>query len=250
VGLIGCVVSLATIPFLGYSPENPFAMLAVTFLAPGLLIPLALWILHAVITQVWVDDRGNWVTAADTRGTWFRIASSAPLAPLALGATVFGFAPLSDFVPWMNDLFEHYLGAIAIGLVLSSVVIAGVVGAAVMGGWRAAAVGLIFGFGFLATTFGAYTNSGPWTVVGWSALTLAIAGYYLIGEVTGHLPSRLRDRFASPSGAVLGAALALAGVVTGQWLLGGLGAASVAAWLGVRAARRRSRAAERSSAGD
>jgi hypothetical protein len=250
VGLLGWVAGFATIPFLGYAPENPFAELAIAFLIPGLCISLALYFLHGVIRPVWVDDGGDWVARTDRRATVLRILLTVPLALFALGVALIGLVPLGDFVPWVGDLFAHHLGPVVVGLILSSVVLAAVAGAAVMGGWRAAIIGVIFGFGFIATVFGKYTENGAWTVIGWSVLALALAGFYLLGEVSGHLPRSMRDKFGSPSGAVLGAVVAAIGFLTGQWLLGIFGAGCVAAWLGIWAARRWRPATQSVSPGD
>lgn len=252
VGVAGGVVGVASIPLGGNAPGNAVAVAGIGVFSAGAFVSFGLAILWSAIPQLWADPSRDWIRSVTRTGLGWRVAGTIPFAALATAVFLLGLAPMSEFSPAVDDLYTDVLGPAIIALLLGSVVIAAVVGAMVMTGRRGAVVGLLFGCGFIAAGVGAYFDAGPWIVAGMIVLCVSVAGFFLIGALSGYLPSAFLVRYSGSAGLLLGVGTTVTGVIvllnTSRWgplLLGGL---SLAAWAGIALSSRKTRSPEAESA--
>ncbi|MCU1517447.1 MAG: hypothetical protein JWQ75_2168 [Pseudarthrobacter sp.] len=221
---------LLTIPALGHAPANPWAGAILYILAPGLLIPFALWLVSRAAGGSWINSDGGWVRAS-APNLGIRLALSVPLLLLAFAATLAGLAPFADFMPggW-REAGNWVLGAFVALLVLA-VLISAVSGAAIVGGWKGVPAGILLTAGFCSISAYALTDDGPWEVAAYALLAAAVAWFYAVGAETGWLPDFHRVALSHwLAGAVSGAVLA-AGLWTRTGFLMVVGGCVLAAWL-------------------
>lgn len=240
IGVLGCAGMLGTIPFLGYAPENPYADASTSFLIPGLILPLALTMLTSALPATWFSPQGEWQAPGSPRDAAVKLAATTAVGALAL-AMVMGSATPLLFIPAVQDAVPESVGYLAIGLVLFSLVLSAIVGAIVMGGWRAGAIGLVFGAGFIALVFGLVNADAVLARLGITALGISGAGFYLLGVITQRLPILQLQSYNQPLAAAASAIVAGVGLYTNQWVLMLSGVLGVAAFIGIRIALRMQR---------
>ncbi|WP_022891642.1 hypothetical protein [Agromyces subbeticus] len=165
------------------------------------------------------------------------IATRLPIIVLGVVVALLIPAPFTESSPELNDLYENFLGQVIIVAALTCVLIAGVVGAAVMMGWRAGIIGVIFAASIAAAGAGAVTGDALWTNLGIAGFAASVIGYFFIGELSGYLPMRTARAYGSvamiPGGVVMG----VIGIFSGNQALALIGFGSAAAAVGVTAAR-------------
>jgi hypothetical protein len=175
------------------------------------------------------------------------IATRLPMVLLGVVIVLMIPAPFTTRSPELNELYENFLGPVIIVAALGSVLVAAVMGAAVMMGWRAGIIGVVFAGSITAAGVGVVTDEPAWTMIGIVGFVISCAGYYFIGELSGYLPVKTRAAYGGvamiPGGIIMGAiGLAMANQAL---ILFGFGAAGAA--VGVTLARlwrrRRARAA-------
>ena len=234
-GTLGCAAMLGTVPFLGYAPENPYADASTYFLIPGLILPLALIMLTATLPATWFSPEGEWQAPDSPRDAAVKLAATTAVGALVL-AMVMGSATPLLFIPALRDAVSESVGYVAIGLVLFSLVLSAIVGAIVLGGWRAGIIGLVFGAGFIALVFGNLNGDAVLTRTGITALGISGVGFFLIGVISRRLPVRRFHTYNQPLAAVSSAIVAGVGLYTDQWVLMLLGVMGVCAFIGIRIA--------------
>jgi hypothetical protein len=210
---VGC---LLTIPALGWAPGNPWAGSILYILAPGLLIPFFLFMFSRAATH-WLDPNGEWFRPTGTQLA-LRVVMSLAFVLVGLAALMAGLAPFEDFMPGSWDRAgDLFVGAFA-GLIFLAILISGVAGAAIVGGWKGVPAGLLLAAGFGALCFSALAREPGWDVAAYTLLAASVAWFYAIGVETGWLTDFHHG-------------------VMGHWLTGVLGAAAVATmfWWGPHA---------------
>ncbi|MET1087825.1 MAG: hypothetical protein ABWY04_12020 [Arthrobacter sp.] len=230
VAVLAGAACLLTIPALGQAPANPWAGAILYILAPGLLIPFALWLVGLAAGGSWINGDGGWVRPGGP-DLVIRLAMSVPLLLLAFAATLAGLAPFADFMPggW-REAGNWVLGAF-VALMVLAVLIAAVSGAAIVGGWKGVPAGVFLTAGFCSIAAFALTDDGPWEVAAYVLLAAAVAWFYAVGAETGWLPafhSAVLGHWLA--GAASGAAVA-AGLWSGTGFLMAVGGCVLAAWL-------------------
>jgi len=166
-----------------------------------------------------------------------RLATRLPMILIGVVVVLLVPAPFTEHFPGLNDLYENYLGAVVVAAGLASILIAGVFGAVIMMGWRAAIVGVVFTTSIGAAGMGAITGDALWTNVGMGGFAISCAGFYLIGELSGYLPIATSASYGSVAMIPGGIIMAVAGMATQNdgLILLGLGGAGAA--VGVTLAR-------------
>jgi hypothetical protein len=124
-----------------------------------------------------------------------------------------------------------------IGAVLASILIASVVGAVIMMGWRAGVIGVVFTASIISASAGAFTDDALWTNLGLAGFAVSCVGYYLIGELSGYLPIPTAASYGSIAMIPAGVIMAVVGVVSGNSALLQLGLGGAGAAVGVTLAR-------------
>lgn len=237
IGVLGCVALLGTVPFLGYAPENPYADASTYFLIPGLLLPLAIVLLTGSLPAMWFSKAGEWQAPQTASDGAVKIAGTAAMGALALAVTMGSATPLLA-IPAVAEAVSESVGYFVIGLVLFSLVLSAIVGAIVLGGWRAGIIGLVFGAGFVALVFGDVNGDRTLITAGIVALALSGAGFFLMGVISERLPLGHLETYNQPLAVVASVIVAAVGFVTGEALLILAGAMGVAAFIGIRIALR------------
>lgn len=146
-------------------------------------------------------------------------------------------APFTSNSPVLNDLYTNYIGALIIGAGLGSILIASVLGAVIMMGWRAGFIGVVFTASIVSASAGAFTDDALWTNLGMAGFALSCVGYYLIGELSGFLPIPTAASFGSIAMIPAGIIMAVVGVVSDNSGLLMLGLGGAGAAVGVTLAR-------------
>jgi hypothetical protein len=165
------------------------------------------------------------------------LATRAPIALLGVAVVLVIGAAFTEVSPALNTLYEDYIGAVIAGLALAAILIAGVVGAIIMMGWRAGFIGVIFAASVASAGAGAIIGDLLWTNLGIGGFALSCAGYYLIGELSGYLPI---STAAGYGGLVMipgGLIMAGLGIVSGSQALVLFGFGGAGAAIGVALAR-------------
>ena len=166
-----------------------------------------------------------------------KIATRVPMVLLGVVIVLLIPAPFTTRSPELNTLYEVFLGPVIIVAALASILVASVMGAAVMMGWRAGIIGVVFAGSIAAAGAGAFTGDQTWTIIGIVGFAVSCAGYYFIGELSGYLPITTRASYGGlamiPGGIIMGA-IGIA-LEDQAMVLFGFGAASAA--LGVTLAR-------------
>jgi hypothetical protein len=166
-----------------------------------------------------------------------KIATRLPMVLLGVVIVLMIPAPFTTRSPELNALYENFLGPVIIVAALACILIASVMGAAVMMGWKAGVVGVVFAGSITSASLGALTEDPVWTIIGIVGFAISCSGYYFIGELSGYLPVKTRAGYGSvamiPGGIIMG----VVGVAMGTppLVLFGFGAAGAA--IGVTAAR-------------
>ena len=212
--VLATLACLLTIPALGFAPGNPWAASILYILAPGLLIPFSLLVFSRAGTY-WLDGKGEWLRPAGT-ALASRISISLAFGLVGLAACMAGLAPFEDFMPGSWDRAGDLFVAAFAALFFLAILISGVAGAAIIGGWKAVPAGLLLAAGFGAIFVSALTRETDWEVAGYTLMAASVAWFYAIGAETGWIPDFHRG-------------------VLGHWLTGALAAAAVATaiWWGV-----------------
>lgn len=176
-----------------------------------------------------------------------KIATRLPMVLISVVIVLLIPAPFTSMSRELNDLYTAFLGPVIVVVVLACILVASVAGAAVMMGWRAGIIGVVFFGSIVAAGAGALTGDPIWTNIGIAGFALSCAGYYFIGELSGYLPIQTRNSYGGvamiPGGIIMGGA----GIAMEHQalVLFGFGAAGTA--VGVTVAglwrRRRARAA-------
>lgn len=235
IGVLGTTAGLATIPFLGYAPKNPWAEGSLNFAFPGLSVPFACALVHGILSSSWVTAEGNWHTALPRKQNLVRLAATVPFGALALVLLGLGAIPLLQFVPYDTNIGD-IIGAAMIGLVLFAIVVSAVVGGMVIAGWRGGIVGLVFTLGFIALAFGLQNDNSLWTTLGVVGLAFSIVAFYFIGARTGVLPPSFRTRYGTWVAIISGVFLMAWGAIARDFWILAVGVFTIAAWGGIQLA--------------
>ncbi|WP_166874062.1 MULTISPECIES: hypothetical protein [unclassified Salinibacterium] len=175
------------------------------------------------------------------------IATRLPMVLLGVVIVLLIPAPFTSMSSELNDLYEDFLGPVIVVVTLACILIGSVMGAAVMMGWRAGIIGVVFSGSITAAGVGALTDEPIWTNIGIAGFAVSCAGYYFIGELSGYLPVKTREAYGGvamiPGGIIMG----VVGIAMGNQTLVLFGFGAAGAALGVTLARlwrrRRARAA-------
>lgn len=175
------------------------------------------------------------------------IATRLPMVLLGVVIVLLIPAPFTSMSRELNDLYMDVLGPVIVVVLLACVLVASVAGAAVMMGWRAGIIGVIFFGSITAAGIGALTENPIWTNLGIVGFALSCAGYYFIGELSGYLPIKTRNSYGGvamiPGGIIMG----VAGIAMEHQALALFGFGAAGAAVGVTLAglwrRRRARTA-------
>jgi hypothetical protein len=173
-----------------------------------------------------------------------KIATRLPMVLLGVVVALMIPAPFTTRSRELNALYENFLGPVIIVAALACVLVASVMGAAVMMGWRAGIIGVVFSGSITAAGVGVLTEDPTWTNIGLVGFVLSCAGYYFIGELSGYLPIQTRNAYGGvamiPGGIIMGA-VGIA-METQTLVLFGFGAAGAAAGVTLARLWRRRRA--------
>ncbi|MEV7132692.1 hypothetical protein AB0N24_07360 [Arthrobacter sp. NPDC093128] len=211
-------------------PGEPWAGAILYILAPGLLVPFALWLVSRAAGGSWIDADGEWVRPTG-RYLILRLAVSGTLLLLALAATLAGLAPFADFMPGGWHVAGNWvLGAFAALLILA-ILIAAVAGAAIVGGWKGVPAGVLFTAGFCSISTYTLTDGGSWEIAAYGLLAASVAWFYAVGAETGWLPDFHRIVLGHWLTGIASAAALAIGVWFGLGFPAVLGACVLAAWL-------------------
>ena len=247
VGVLGAILGFAGVPLPGEPDNIRMEDVSVGLLIAGLFTPLGLMALSATVSQIWVDQSGNWIRGENRREVLFAAGLSVPLGTLGLGIVLLGLSPLLMLTPGYGDELVDNFGMVVVALLLASVLLAATAGAMVMGGWKAGVVGAVFGLGFVSVVLGETSQGGLWQVLGWCALAMGTAGFYFLGSRSGHLPLSFANNYGSWFSLAGGAALIVWGIASGSWAAAAAGLFTIAAGLGIwfagRVAGRKNRGA-------
>ncbi|MGO4690184.1 hypothetical protein [Glaciibacter sp. 2TAF33] len=180
---------------------------------------------------------------AVARHPLFVLATRLPMVLLGVAVVLLIGGVFTEVSPALNTVYEDYIGAVMVGAFLAAILIAGVMGAVIMMGWRAGFVGVIFAASVAAAGAGAITGEALWTNLGIGGFALSCVGYYLIGELSGYLPIATKNAYGSLAMIPGGVIMAVVGIVsdTPALVLFGFGGAGAAVGVaGARWWRRRS----------
>jgi hypothetical protein len=178
------------------------------------------------------DDRS---TRAVARHPLFVLATRAPMVLLGVAVVLLIGGVFTEVSPALNTLYEHYIGAVIAGAALAAILVAGIMGAVIMMGWRAGFIGVIFAASVAAAAGGAITGEALWTNLGIGGFALSCAGYYLIGELSGYLPVKTANAYGGLAMIPGGIIMAVVGIVsdTQALVLFGFGGAGAAVGVGL-----------------
>ena len=159
-----------------------------------------------------VRPRNRWTerekSPAEPKHPLMTIATRLPMVLLGVVIVLLIPAPFTSTSPELNDLYMAFLGPVIIVMTLACILIASVAGAAVMMGWRAGIIGVVFFGSIVAAGAGAFTDDPIWTNIGIAGFALSCAGYYFIGELSGYLPIQTRNSYGGvamiPGGIIMG----------------------------------------------
>jgi hypothetical protein len=181
-------------------------------------------------------QRGEQVAAAP-KHPLMKIATRLPMVLLGVIIVLIIPAPFTSGSPELNALYENFLGPAIIAATLACVLVASIAGAAVMMGWRAGIIGVVFAGSITAASLGAVTADPVWTIIGTVGFAVSCAGYYFIGDLSGYLPGATRASYGAvamiPGGIIMGSV----GIAMGTPSLALFGFGAAGAAIGVAAAR-------------
>jgi hypothetical protein len=166
-----------------------------------------------------------------------KIATRLPMWLLGVVIVLMIPAPFTSSSPELNDLYENFLGPVIIAAALACVLVASVMGAAVMMGWKAGIIGVVFACSISAAGIGAFADEPIWTTIGIVGFAVSCAGYYFIGDLSAYLPVATRDSYGGvamiPGGIIMGTV----GIILSSQVLVLFGFGAAGAALGVTLAR-------------
>ncbi|MHA7270789.1 hypothetical protein [Arthrobacter sp. HLT1-20] len=254
VGVLGAILGFAGVPLPGEPDNIRMEDVSVGLLMAGLFTPLGFMALWATVSQIWVDESGDWIRGENRTEVLLAAGLSVPLGALGLGIVLLGLSPLLMLTPGYGDELVDNFGMVIVALFLASVFLAATAAAMVMGGWKAGVVGVVFGLGFVSLVLGETNQGGLWQWMGWCALALGTAGFYFLGSMSGRLPLSFAKNYGSWFSIAGGAALTVWGIATGGWAMAAAGLFTIAAGLGLwfagRVARKKGRGTSSVPAGN
>jgi hypothetical protein len=237
--VVGGVVFVVGLVVMGIAEAREAAegeerILPTLLTAAGAVLALVGGIFRGALSYI-VAREGGWQFGTTPKERLYRIATFLSIAMIGVGLLAASIAiPLTVvLLPDDEDValrisLAALLAPIALGLAGGATA-----GAVILGGRRAAWIGLAFaaGFGLLVTAI--IFAEWLWAVLGVGALAVSGGGYYALGTRTGTLPAAYR-RLGRPIALVFGVGIALVGLVTAGWPLLLFGAMMVAAFVGMR----------------
>jgi hypothetical protein len=200
----------------------------------GAVVALVGGIFRGALSYV-TSEGAQWQLGRTPKERLHRVATALSIAMIGIGI-VLGTAAIPLSVVLLDDVDAALAVSLAALLVPIALALLGsaIAGAVIMGGPRAAWVGVVFGVGFALLILGIVTLQWLWAGLGVAALGVSGAAFYAIGARAGAVPAAYARRFSRPATLILGVVIALVGAATGGWPLLLFGAMMVAAFVGMR----------------
>ena len=100
--------------------------------------------------------------------------------------------------------------------------------------WLAPVVGILFAVGFTGLVLaGMGSDSAPWLVIGAACIAACVVWFYIIGMISGVLPTLQRRQFGGWAALAAAVIILIVGVATGSMEGLVFGILSIAAWAGI-----------------